>query len=380
MKTKSLKGTSLDEIRSAVETSISPDFSPNLAMVFLSYKQDIQSVCELLNEKNIQIFGATTGGEFIDGEILDGGIVMLLLELNPSYFSLKFEDKVTGDARLKSKEMSQELMQDIPKPSFLSMATGLTIDGELVISGIEAAAGKDTTIFGGMAGDDLRVQQTYVFSNDGISSQGILILAFDQTKISMQGRAINGWKPLGTRKTITKSEGWWIYEIDHQPALELVQKFTGNQIKRVDDIDVLSPDESNVFPLQLHRNEGNPIIRPILLIDWVKGAIKVNGSVSEGNQIQLSLPADFDIIEEVVNDCQWVKENEFPEADALIMFSCVGRHAALGPLISEEIEGVRNTYDAPMAGLFTYGEFGRATHGTHEYHNLTCAWVGLKEK
>ena len=36
------------------------------------------------------VFGATTAGEFIDGEIEEGSIVMMLLDMNPAYFKLEF--------------------------------------------------------------------------------------------------------------------------------------------------------------------------------------------------------------------------------------------------------------------------------------------------
>jgi hypothetical protein len=37
-------------------------------------------------------------------------------------------------------------------------------------------------------------------------------------------------------------------------------------------------------------------------------------------------------------------------------------------------------YNVPMAGFFSYGEYGRATGGNNEFHNMTCCWVALKEK
>ncbi|MFN2457902.1 MAG: hypothetical protein ABR502_06865 [Chitinophagaceae bacterium] len=30
-------------------------------------------------------------------------------------------------------------------------------------------------------------------------------------------------------------------------------------------------------------------------------------------------------------------------------------------------------------GNLTYGEFGRAINGKHEFHSTTCSWVALKE-
>jgi len=69
-----------------------------------------------------------------------------------------------------------------------------------------------------------------------------------------------------------------------------------------------------------------------------------------------------------------------PQADAMILFSCKARHIAFGPLIVREIQGLKDIWNVPMAGCFSYGEFGKARRGKQEFHNITCCWVVLKEK
>jgi hypothetical protein len=86
------------------------------------------------------------------------------------------------------------------------------------------------------------------------------------------------------------------------------------------------------------------------------------------------------VIEKVIKGCEELKENEMPEADALILFSCAGRYITLGPLITEEIEGVQKVWNVPMVGMFSNAELARATGGDLEMHNLTACVVALKEK
>jgi len=69
-----------------------------------------------------------------------------------------------------------------------------------------------------------------------------------------------------------------------------------------------------------------------------------------------------------------------PEADALLIFSCIGRQVTLGPLVSEEIQGIQETWGTPMAGFFCMGEFGKTRNGRTQFHGTTCSWVVLKEK
>ncbi len=40
----------------------------------------------------------------------------------------------------------------------------------------------------------------------------------------------------------------------------------------------------------------------------------------------------------------------------------------------------RKSWNAPLIGFFSYGEFGKSKNGKHEFHNNTCCVVVLKEK
>ncbi len=68
MKAKSIKGKSPEEIKSALDQSMSNGYTPTLAIIFSSVSQDRKAISKLLDEKNISIYGATTNGEFIDEE------------------------------------------------------------------------------------------------------------------------------------------------------------------------------------------------------------------------------------------------------------------------------------------------------------------------
>jgi len=49
-------------------------------------------------------------------------------------------------------------------------------------------------------------------------------------------------------------------------------------------------------------------------------------------------------------------------------------------LANAENEGLSGVWKVPMAGFYTYGEYGRAINGKQEFHSTTCCWVALKEK
>lgn len=121
-------------------------------------------------------------------------------------------------------------------------------------------------------------------------------------------------------------------------------------------------------------------MRPGLLIKWDDRSFFCSGTVPQGSKVRFSLPPDFDVMEKVIKGAEALKAAEMPEADAVIVFSCAGRILALGPLMNTEIEGIKNIWDVPMAGMFSNGELARATGGNLEMHNLTTCVVALKEK
>ena len=64
----------------------------------------------------------------------------------------------------------------------------------------------------------------------------------------------------------------------------------------------------------------------------------------------------------------------------LLIFSCVGRLSSLGPMVNSEIEGLAATWNKPMAGFFSLGEFGKLDDTPPEFHGTTVSWVVFKEK
>ena len=98
MQAKSIKGKSPEEIEIALRVSMSEGFQPTLAIVFLSIKQDRKAICEILHKNGMDILGATSSGEFINGYQDEGSTVILLLNLRPEFYTVFFED--IGDRNL----------------------------------------------------------------------------------------------------------------------------------------------------------------------------------------------------------------------------------------------------------------------------------------
>jgi len=379
MKAKSIKGTSPEEIKTALIGSMSDGFKPTLAIVFLSIKQDRKAICELFDKEEIAIFGATTVGEFIDGEIEEGSIVIMLMDLNPDHFKLEFLETGESTSFIQAKKLGEIGKNTFSNPAFIIVSGWLTQDGENILEGITESVGSDITIFGRMAADDILFEGPIVFTKDKSSDKGLLGLIIDEDKIEINGIATCGWKPVGTTKTVTKSEGNIVYTIDDKPALDMILKYLGVEYDFESGKEIVS-QLGAYYPLQLEREGAESVMRTAMFANRNDRSVIYSGNVPQGCKVKFSLPPDFDTVEKVVEECTELKEETQPEADALIMFSCKSRHFSFGVLMSEEIEQVQKVWDAPMVGFFTYGEFGKSKTGKHEFHNNTCCIVALKER
>ena len=391
MKTKSIKGKSTEEIQAALVQSMADGFKPTLAIVFLSVKQDREAISKLLDKKGIQVFGATTAGEFIDGEIGQGSIVMLLLDMVPAYFKIEFLETSRQTAFDDAKKLGITAKETFNNPAFIIASGGVALDGEDIVEGIvqgmgktDSSSGREVTLFGGKAGDDLVLEETFVFTNEKNRNNALVALVVDEDKIDVRGIATSGWKAIGTTKTVTKSDGNVVYTIDDKPALDMLMNYLGVDIKEDDSNETVGFLSSWYYPLQVERENTEPVIRTAMFANRKNRSLICSGNVPQGSIIKFSMPPDFDSMEKVVAECKSIKDDANPQADALIMFSCVSRYLSFGEVIKEEIDGVQKIWEAPMAGFFTYGEYGKSLSaqqaGKNEYHNNACCVVALKEK
>lgn len=377
MKAKSIKGASIADIKTALETSMADGFTPTLAIALVSIHQNRMEIARVLSEANIMIFGATTNGAFTDEEVERESAAIMLMDINPDYFTIFFEEYPNRNYREVAAALATKTLKRFSNPAFLISGSHTETDAEQLLVGFEDAIGKEVNLHGCMAGDDFTFTDQFVFTGQQQTNQGIVVLAFDEDKVKIKGRATCGWHAVGTVREVTKSEGNHVYTVDNIPVLDLTAKYGGLDLTESMDLPV---EVASRFPLQLQRQEGDPVMRPGLRIDWTDRSFYCSGTVPQGSKVRFSLPPDFDVIDKVIQGCEDLKATEMPEADALIIFSCAGRFITLGPLINDEIGGMHKVWNVPMVGMFSNGELARATGGNLEMHNLTTCCIAIKEK
>ena len=380
MKAKSIVGKSTEEIKTALQHSMAEGYKPTLAFVFLTALEDIDIVSAMMDAEGISIFGASTSEKFTDQGIEPEGIVVLLMDINKANFKIILKDYEAASVSVYESacEIGQSGKNAFNRPAFIISAADFRTPGEDIIKGLIDKAGADIKVIGGMAGEAVNFTGC-VFSNHAKTSNGLLALILDEDKIDVKGIAVSGWKPVGTEKTITKSDGAWIYTIDNEPAMDVIKKFLGKDIAASGKLKGMIPLNIN-YPLQIQRESGVPMMRPALLWNTEDQSVMLGGLVKEGSKFRFSLPPDLEVIDIVIESSREIRDKELPDADAMLIFSCIGRLSSLGPLLSSELDGLAGTWNKPMAGFFSLGEFGKLDDSPPEMHGTTVSWVALKEK
>ena len=386
MKSKSIYGKSPGEIQKALQAAVEDGFIPTLAVVFISIKQDRKAVTEILLQYDIDVFGATSCGEFVNDHQSKGGIVILLMDLNREAYSILMEEVDSLSIKEASEKVAASALSRFSNPALIVCSTGVSTPGELfdgiaLVHELSEAIGREKIFFGGMAGDDFTLTGTAVFTQNRETHHGLIALALNADKVSLNGMAITGWKKLGISRKVTRSKGKLLYSIDGKLAVDMYLTYLGKGDQgRNQDFDMLN-ELSFEYPFIVERENSNEtVIKGPLKIDHEENALLLDTEMKEGEKFWFSVPPDFDIVQEIIDEATDVKNSVGKDADALLVFSCAGREPVLGPLVTMENEGLAEVWNSPMAGFFTYGEFGRAKLGQQHFHSTACCWVALKEK
>lgn len=373
MKAKTIS-TSIEKIEFQIKETIKNEFQPTLAVIFASSKCDLSKLNTIIDAHGIDIIGASTAGEITDMDVNSGSISIMLLDISRDAYHIQHRPANYSN----SVEIGKSIVQDAKfSNSAYILMFSLTVSGEGLIEGITSASDKLPTIFGGMAGDDMAMVETFTFTNKKIANDCVTVLVLDNDKIGVEGLALCGWQPIGIENTITKSTNNIIYQINDQPALSFVKNYFGEIIKNKVGVNDLSLGSAQ-YPLQIIRNDSY-VLRSTMYADEENGSIVMTGAVRQGEKFRFSVAPGFEIIDETIEGFQKFATQK-PNTDAILMFSCMARLMSLGPMIEDEIEGIYDIWKKPMIGFFSYGEVGQHKDKISQYYNETCSLVLLHEK
>ena len=355
------------------------DSGATLALAFCSPAHDLDALRQSLAERGLDVVGVTTAGEIAGPEIVEGGVSVQLWNAAPGTFAVWSGTRADGEtAEDVAARLGRAAVERFADPVVVAFASGVTTDGEAVVRGVRAGAGREVPLFGGLAGDDLRMIETRVASSHETSSDGVVGLILDGARYDVAGLATSGWQAVGIEKTVTRSAGNVVFELDGESVLDVYRDYF--------DLDDLGTNGSGVvtglgvqFPLSVRREDGTSVIRAPLVSDPETEGLVFAGAVPEGGRVRFCVPPSLDAVERVLDEAAAFRDRS-PVPDAVLLVSCKARHTAFGPIAEDEVAGLAAVWDAPLAGYFSYGEIGSQAGGVADFHNETCSLVTVRER
>ena len=375
MRARGVQGGTPAEVAAAVEDSRADGFAPTLAIVFASVAHDLADVGAVFAAAGIDVFGASSAGEILaagqEDCVYEQAIVGLLLDLDRAAYRLGLIDGRDQADDAMGRATGAWVADTFAEPALLVMVAGMWADGDRVLRGLLAATGGAVPVYGALAGDDLRLRETIVFTNGAVANRGVLALSIDRTRVEVRGMAVCGWEAVGGERRVTKAEGTVVHTLDGVPALDVYRDYLG--LTGDSDIKLLE------YPLQLARDDGSMVLRAPFAPGPAADSLFCVATVPEGSTVRFSAAPGPEISDRALEEVGEL-QRRMASADALVLFSCLCRHLALGPAAEDEVQAMRALWGAPLVGLYSYGEIGPNSAGRYDFHNQTCVLVALNER
>ena len=337
-------------------SSLEEEIIPNLILCFGNrFLLEEGEPMRLLRErfKNAIIATASTAGEISNETAMDDSIVATLVEFKKTELSAH---SVNLHDFSNEKEATAALMNNfnLDQLKFLFvLADGHLINGSEVVSGINEILGDKIPVAGGLAGDGSRHLKTLVGLNEDIREGNLMAIGFYGEELKLGFGSQGGFGQFGPLRTITKSSGSTLYELDNKNALQLYKDYLGEYANDLNE-------NLFLFPLAItDRQADNEIVRTILSVDESTQAMKFAGDMPEGAKVRL-MKANTDNLIFAASEAASHSNKNFLDSDdkLAILVSCVGRKHVFKDRLEEEHEVVRLALgeQTTITGFYSYGE------------------------
>jgi hypothetical protein len=319
--------------------------------------------------------GCSTAGEILGRSIHEHSITAAVVRFDAT--KLARATAPVGNASA-SRAGGAELARKLAGPALRAMfvlSDGVSVNGSELVRGINDEIG-GVPVSGGLAGDGDRFKRTWVLASSGEpTSAHVTALGLYGDHVHVSHGSCGGWDIFGPERTITRSSGNVLYELDNHPALALYKRYLGERASGL-------PATALLFPLAIRASKRDErLVRTILAVNEESNSLTFAGDVPQGSLAQLMRSNLERIIDGAASAAKLVSPETAPiGASVAIAISCVGRRLVLGERSEEEVEAAAEALgDAKLVGFYSYGEISPIAAGRCELHNQTMTLTRIWE-
>ncbi|MEV6492271.1 FIST N-terminal domain-containing protein [Actinoplanes sp. NPDC051633] len=347
--------------------------TPEVVFVFCSDHHDLPALLLGVRAeagREATVVGATTLGELAYDGVSDGGVSVAAL--GGAGFTVRTRVAHIRDVgHRQAGAEAAEAMAGLSDPHsvLILLADGFSGDPHEVVRGAYSVLGAAVPLVGGFAGGTPQVQRTFQFHDDTVFEDAVIGVALGSDGPIGIGVA-HGWHRLEPPMIVTRSSGGTIFELDDEPALDVLLRRGGQAPKQTDPHTFVS--------IGLSRRNGEDI-RVLNDADEIERTV---GSLADVPQGALCWVMDGDpaaLIAGAADSCAEALEGLGGRAPlGVLAFDCAGRRSKLGlDGMQQEMAAMRDVLGGtPYAGFYTTAEIARV-RGALGTHHLTLVTLAL---
>ena len=359
----------------------------DFVFMFATVGYDQRSVLQAVRE--------TTGGAPLSGCSAEGtisgddadesnySVVVMAISSDELRWHNGLATGLGADSRATGQQVAQSLSSDLSADAvgLFVFPDGTTVNFDDFFAGLEGelSSNQFLPLWGGGAGDNFAMVQTYQYCDDEVVSDGVAyaLLSGGAHLVSTIGI---GYIPIGGERKVTRSQGNVIYEIDGEPALKVLQEYLPDRAI-ADDWGRYVPTFGLSFRAPSYMKDEEYILRGINSVNTADGSVSLQTDVQEDTSVWFSSRDKAKITTGLDRMADQIKEELGGAQPKLVLhFDCCSR----GKIMlrdQEKLQILRQFRQAvgpevPWAGFYTYGEIGPV--GKHNfYHTYTAVVLAL---
>ncbi|MDQ2082180.1 FIST N-terminal domain-containing protein [Xanthobacteraceae bacterium Astr-EGSB] len=324
------------------------------------------------------ILGCSSSGQIVDGKLNDDGIDAVAMSFDSTRVKLAREIVANPQqSRACGEAIGRALAADDLAGIFV-LADGREVGGDDLVDGLADAVGQSVPVIGGMAADGADFAETLVGADTPPRRKTVGAVGFYGDAVSLGHGCAGGWDVFGPLRQVTRAEGNTIFEFDGEPALDLYERYLGEEEARG------LPGTGLRFPLRLHDPDRpySPIIRTVFAVDRKARSLTLGTRVPQGWVSQMMRGSFERLASGAARAARRAAAGTADRDGIAILVSCVGRRLLMGQRVADEVEDADAELGTRMIrlGFYSYGEIAPDDmSGICEMHNQTMVVATLSE-
>jgi hypothetical protein len=323
-----------------------------------------------------QILGCSTSGEILGSKVADGTVSVAVARFDHARLaSAGAPVDSANDSFRAGADIAQNLMGSSLR-GVIVLSDGLKVNGSALVRGLNAHLPASVIVTGGLAGDGDRFQNTWVLDRGEPRAGVVAAIGLYGDSLNIGHGSKGGWDIFGPERTVTRSQGNLLFELDGRPALHLYKEYLGERAAGL-------PATALLFPLALRAgpDDEKSLVRTVLAVDEASQSLTFAGDIPQGWRAQL-MKANFDRLVQGASDAAIMSRSQSAGEILCIAISCVGRRLVLGGRTEEETEATLEALPdgTQQVGFYSYGEISPYASGSCDLHNQTMTLTTFSER